>query len=274
MENDLKQPISQPSEPQQQQPFNPELSSVSSSDSSNSPRTPPNNPLMQSPSGNTPHIQNTFTNEKTLKLQELHVREDIEDFFTEEELEQLNLERKEKQNFLKTEVLLKGYEPKIFGDYISKLKEDGGDIDEWTLEELQDIVKEFKIGQPEPEKIDYFSENVDLFTDLQTETELNLQIFQQKKSQKLSKQDTKVKTSDLLGVFGLPKYLQKLHSEDIKPSPEQPKTEPKAEEIEVPLQQLGNTPPSQPTKPVVKIHKPKTALANSDLTKSKIKITK
>jgi hypothetical protein len=51
---------------------------------------------------------------------------------------------KEKQNYLKTEVLEAGYEAEVFINFLEGKRDDGSDIDVWRLEELIDLVSEFK----------------------------------------------------------------------------------------------------------------------------------
>ena len=57
---------------------------------------------------------------------------------------------REKQVYLKTEILLKGYDPNSFAEYLSTKREDGDDIETWTLDELKTIVLEFQsMSKPE-----------------------------------------------------------------------------------------------------------------------------
>lgn len=56
--------------------------------------------------------------------------------------------KKLKQEFLKNEILNKGYDPKHFSEYISDKKKDGTDIDNWILVELEKIVVDYK-AEPE-----------------------------------------------------------------------------------------------------------------------------
>lgn len=299
--NQEEEPISQPTQAtpplpiQPQQPYDPELSSISSSESEDElpgiTNVNKHMHLLQSPEPHSP--QKVFTNEKTLQMQQMEMREDIDDFFdpdedlTQEELDKLNQERKLKQNFLKSDVLLKGYEPKIFGDYISGLKENGGDIDEWTMDQLVKIVEDFKKEHPKPKKIDYFSKQVDIFADLEEDPELNLKIFKEKKSQKLQKQQEQPSKDDLIGAFGLPAGLYSEENEEenknLEDKEEKRELSPENQHYDhvdkvAPQNTLGKKDQSpkatQKVKKEIKIHKPKTALANSDLTKSKIKITK
>lgn len=56
--------------------------------------------------------------------------------------------KKLKQEFLKKEILEKGFDPKHFTDYISDKKENGTNIDNWILVELEKIVVDYK-AEPE-----------------------------------------------------------------------------------------------------------------------------
>ena len=67
-----------------------------------------------------------------------------EEELTSAELEKLNMERAEKQGYLRDHIVSQGYKPDEFQNYIKSLKEYGDDIDEWTITELKDIVEEFK----------------------------------------------------------------------------------------------------------------------------------
>lgn len=59
-------------------------------------------------------------------------------------MEDQSKEIEEKQQFLKGEILNQGYNAEKFSEYISNLKENGTDLNNWTLEELQNIVVSFK----------------------------------------------------------------------------------------------------------------------------------
>ena len=45
-------------------------------------------------------------------------------------------EKEEKQNYLIKEIMDKNYDTEKFTDYISKLKENGDNVDNWTFDEL------------------------------------------------------------------------------------------------------------------------------------------
>lgn len=51
---------------------------------------------------------------------------------------------KEKQMYLRTAIVEEGYEPEKFVDFLTTKREDGADIDTWTMEDLKKMVAEFK----------------------------------------------------------------------------------------------------------------------------------
>ena len=54
----------------------------------------------------------------------------------------------QKQNYLRTEIIDKGYDPEEFSSYISSIKgEDGIDLSLWTMQELENVVKDFQLKQ-------------------------------------------------------------------------------------------------------------------------------
>ena len=55
-----------------------------------------------------------------------------------------NDEIEEKQKYLIDEIKNKNYDTELFSDYISKLKENGTDLNNWTFEELKNVVSSFK----------------------------------------------------------------------------------------------------------------------------------
>jgi len=55
-----------------------------------------------------------------------------------------HLERQQKQNFLTEEIANKGFDPVEFAQFIDTKKENGTDIDNWTIPELQAVVYEFQ----------------------------------------------------------------------------------------------------------------------------------
>ena len=55
-----------------------------------------------------------------------------------------NSDLEEKQNYLVQEIMEKNYDTEKFSDYISNLKENGTDLNNWTLDELKKVVSTFK----------------------------------------------------------------------------------------------------------------------------------
>ena len=52
--------------------------------------------------------------------------------------------QEEKQNYLRENILEKGYDPNQFVSFLqSKKGEEGSDISNWTMEDLQQVVQEF-----------------------------------------------------------------------------------------------------------------------------------
>ena len=58
-----------------------------------------------------------------------------------------NGELEEKQNYLVVEIMNKNYDPEKFSEYISNLKENGTDLNNWTWEELRKVVSSFQSQQ-------------------------------------------------------------------------------------------------------------------------------
>ena len=52
-------------------------------------------------------------------------------------------ELEEKQKYLREEIQEKGYNTETFSDYMAKLKENGTDLNNWTLDELKQVVSSF-----------------------------------------------------------------------------------------------------------------------------------
>ena len=60
-------------------------------------------------------------------------------------------EREKKQNLLKTEIIQSGYRPQDFVDFVNKIKEEGSDVDNWTYEELEELIRQFRSeNKPQP----------------------------------------------------------------------------------------------------------------------------
>ena len=58
---------------------------------------------------------------------------------------------KKKQQFLRDEIIDKGYDAGLFVEYITSVKEGGEDIDVWSFDELSDLVKKFQATHDEGE---------------------------------------------------------------------------------------------------------------------------
>ena len=59
-------------------------------------------------------------------------------------MEENNKEIEEKQKYLVEEIKNKNYDTEQFSDYISQLKENGTDLNNWTFDELKNVVSTFK----------------------------------------------------------------------------------------------------------------------------------
>ena len=55
-----------------------------------------------------------------------------------------NNDLEKKQAFLRTEIMEKNYDPEKFSEFLSKFKENGLDLSNWTFEELQQVVNQFQ----------------------------------------------------------------------------------------------------------------------------------
>lgn len=58
-------------------------------------------------------------------------------------------ETTKKQHYLVNKIINRGYNPDDFVEFISKKKEHGDDIQNWTMDELKDLVDEFVDSLPE-----------------------------------------------------------------------------------------------------------------------------
>lgn len=57
--------------------------------------------------------------------------------------------RLEKQNFLREQIIDKGYDGQKFQEYLESKKKYGSEIDQWELEELKLMVRNFqKLNKP------------------------------------------------------------------------------------------------------------------------------
>lgn len=63
-------------------------------------------------------------------------------------------DKQKKQNYLIENIIKQGYDKQLFAEYMAESKDNGNDIDNWTLIEIMDMVEEFKrsVAPPEPEK--------------------------------------------------------------------------------------------------------------------------
>jgi hypothetical protein len=59
----------------------------------------------------------------------------------------------EKQQYLRDEILQIGYNPAHFASYLCGEREDGDDIDNWSVDSLVDVVKQYKMDNPDPEAV-------------------------------------------------------------------------------------------------------------------------
>ena len=59
-------------------------------------------------------------------------------------------ETQEKQQFLRSEILEAGYNPGNFAVFLGKKRQNGDDIDNWSMRSLTEVVKEYKVLNPEP----------------------------------------------------------------------------------------------------------------------------
>lgn len=62
------------------------------------------------------------------------------------------MSKSEKQFYLKYEILDKGFDHNSFIEYLEDQKEDGSDIDNWTIKELMRVVEQFKLDPPKKKK--------------------------------------------------------------------------------------------------------------------------
>ena len=59
-------------------------------------------------------------------------------------MQETNDDIEEKQKYLVDEIMNKNYDAEKFSEYISKLKENGTDLNNWTFDELRKVVSSFK----------------------------------------------------------------------------------------------------------------------------------
>ena len=100
-------------------------------------------------------------------------------------MEEQYKEIEEKQKFLVNEIMNQNYYSKRFNDYISNLKENGTDLNNWTFDELKKVVISFK--NEENSGLNYNGENLEkevenvrnsfIFLNLIMKINLNYQII-------------------------------------------------------------------------------------------------
>lgn len=55
-----------------------------------------------------------------------------------------------KQAYLREQIMKKGYNPTHFANYLATQRENGDDIENWSLQSLREIVIQFREDYPEP----------------------------------------------------------------------------------------------------------------------------
>lgn len=55
--------------------------------------------------------------------------------------------KRQKQQYLREEIIDKGYSAQVFVEYLATVREDGDDIDMWEYDDLKAMVKQFQINQ-------------------------------------------------------------------------------------------------------------------------------
>lgn len=73
--------------------------------------------------------------------------------------EQSEIEKK--QEYLKNEILEQGYDAEKFSEFISNVKENGTDLNNWTFEELKNIVISFKNQEKKMGSQEYIEKEVE-----------------------------------------------------------------------------------------------------------------
>ena len=59
---------------------------------------------------------------------------------------------KQKQHFLRKKIIEEGYDPLPFTEYLSSQRENGHDIETWTLKDLTDVVNKYIEISPKPQR--------------------------------------------------------------------------------------------------------------------------
>ena len=67
----------------------------------------------------------------------------------------------EKQRFLRKKILNKGYPASHFVGYLSEKRDDGDNLDNWSMEELKEVVHSYLIDNPSPEDLANDNEDQD-----------------------------------------------------------------------------------------------------------------
>jgi hypothetical protein len=60
-------------------------------------------------------------------------------------------ETRQKQLFLRKNIIERGYDPLPFTDYLSQQRENGHDIENWSLKDLEEVVNKYIEITPKPE---------------------------------------------------------------------------------------------------------------------------
>lgn len=55
---------------------------------------------------------------------------------------------KQKQTYLRQEIIEKKYDAGAFVEFLAQIKPEGEDLDNWTMEELTDLVTKFQVSNP------------------------------------------------------------------------------------------------------------------------------
>ena len=85
----------------------------------------------------------------------------------------------EKQSFLRKEIIDKGYDPNEFSIYLSQLKEGDLDLENWSLNELTEVVNQYKSNNKENEEKREKNENQN---EVNLNNEINIKENEEKKN--------------------------------------------------------------------------------------------
>jgi hypothetical protein len=75
----------------------------------------------------------------------------------------MDSDRNHKQDYLRKSVILKGYRQQAFENFIRGKKPDGMDVDNWTFQEIEALVTEFKASHEPTEEITELMATTDTF---------------------------------------------------------------------------------------------------------------